>query len=358
MDRRLGAYLLITNRTLEEFKALIPSTAPKGPTSTYDDPFLESFRLERLSSKGLSWNGYLLRLENVETLLEKEYGVQVDKAHYKKLKGTQEVFDFIEPISHKAPMKSPEAAEHDAFHLALVRNLTDRGDGEKLRSYWFLTEDRTLPRAEKTIGDNVFCVPTEVWLETIAPFLSPTTESDVASEVFAKVLGSHLGSFSVETNDRELIRYLMPWTDNSGFDDNQWKLILSNRFIRDHLKSLRQDLDSLDDETRSTEVQELSRAMVQEVMTHNKLQSEKLEQKIDDLSAKVKSREDSLAKQSRAYKIILVAIVGILSLLVDSLIIYYLGLTIIGLGSLGIAIASELAIMFGFPILLGWINSK
>lgn len=201
-------------------------------------------------------------------------------------------------------------------------------------------------------------MPTEVWLETIAPFLSPTTESDVASEVFAKVLGSHLGSFSVETNDRELIRYLMPWTDNSGFDDNQWKLILSNRFIRDHLKSLRQDLDSLDDETRSTEVQELSRAMVQEVMTHNKLQSEKLEQKIDDLSAKVKSREDSLAKQSRAYKIILVAIVGILSLLVDSLIIYYLGLTIIGLGSLGIAIASELAIMFGFPILLGWINSK
>ena len=372
--RGLGVTLIVTDRTIEEYNTMLEVTGKDQNRAPQAEPFWMSFRALVKTNPSLTWEGYKLKMANIGQLLATEFGVKIDRSHYSKLRNDPEVRNLVGPVVTNAlpHMKSLTVAEHDAFHLALVRRLSKGEGGGDSGLYWFLTEDLSLEKVERSLDARMYAVLPGIWLEIISPFLSPVAENKDASEVFVRILNSQLGSFALKVDDRQLVKWLMPWTDGAGFTDNQWALILANNYVQEHLGKVRSNLERMDDSSISQEATALAGLMFEELSIQQKKESEKLGRRIETLSEQIHARDEQLHERDKQllerdeqanrtrkrYRWTFVGVVSALSLVIDSILYTYPSVTTLGQNALVIAVPSEVILILGFPALLAWVNSK
>jgi hypothetical protein len=359
MDERTWATLIVTDRTIEEYMTTLEATGKDPNKDPQDEPFWQSFRKLHNSNASLTWEGFKLKLSNISELLSTEFGVKIDKIHYKELKNSQEVQKLVGPVVTSAlpRLKSDKVAEHDAFHLALVRKLSEGEEGVSSWFYWFLTEDYSLERAEWSLGAKIYAVPPDIWLQIISPFLSPIVDGG-ASEVFVRILNSQLGSFALRVDDRQLVKWLMPWADSAGFTEDQWKRILTNNYVQEHLGRVRSSLPHVETGSVGPDAAALAGVVLKELSNQQKEESEKLNQRIQSLSERLGEKDEQINQAKRHFKLAFVVLASVLSVAIDLILYAYLGLGSSGATALTVAVPCELIFILEFPALLAWINAK
>lgn len=143
-----------------------------------NNPFIRDYANEFARGSVLSWDDYYIKRQRWHEELA-EAGVVIDTEEYEWVLQLPEYETVVEALqlvaeNFKFP-KSLRVAEHDAFHLLLVRELRQRTSrGKASAQFWFLTQDLTLYLgAQKFLNlrrGPPLCVMTDIWLQTLALF--------------------------------------------------------------------------------------------------------------------------------------------------------------------------------------------
>lgn len=189
--------LFVTPRTLEEFNTSLtnaeeflrrhplPTQDPqllRAGASAVEEAIIKSY-WQQYADEKIGLEEFLSFYKNINSYL-KEYGIKISNHLVKTVKSQQDELDkIIEGVKMFAPSKNPFTAEHDAFHILLIRNI--RREKEKTgvldTKQWFLTNDRSLLRYEislerKRKGYSAHCIQPEHLLQILRPLL-PRSEN-------------------------------------------------------------------------------------------------------------------------------------------------------------------------------------
>jgi predicted nucleic acid-binding protein len=255
----LGVRLVVTKRTLQEFRSVLDFANErirklKASTSvliqTADD-FLSSFAKEKMADQTRTWEAYYLEMTRVQTRIKKEWGIEVDNNDYaevRALSGFEKVQEAVSecPKEFGSSRKEMHVAEHDAFHLLLVRTLRTAGQRPLLGpTYWFLTLDRSLLCAEEVVTEvsateripsSIEC---DLWLSLISPVLPQGEAKGSAIEVFKTILMSRFSRTSQKVTPEDLLSLQGEWLQYEFLTADDVESILGEKFVSDYLKLAR-----------------------------------------------------------------------------------------------------------------------
>ena len=204
LTKGLGVELAVTSRTLEEFRHSLerakdqivsrglPSRRYAGVLQHAAREFggvslLEGY-YESYGEFGSAPDDWFRRASQFEPALD-ELGIAIEDEGLDAVLKTEgpRINDYVVLINREAAFRSRRARDdlpmqHDAIHRALIERL--RGEGQRrfgTAQYWFLTEDKVLPRfgqlaLEGEAPPNVpFCISGAAWRQ-IARCFTPRTE--------------------------------------------------------------------------------------------------------------------------------------------------------------------------------------
>jgi len=259
--RRLGCTLCATRKTIEEFRTVLQranrlySSIKASPKhlARVNNVFIRTFGMSQIGRPSLSWKDYIDQFSNMESLLE-DLGMQILEEEHGEitlLPGFAQLAEEVQRcfIKFRRAVKTQEVAEHDAYHLLLVKTLREDEDisGFLGPNTWFLTLDTTLPCTERLIRrDFTFTDPTTpvmigyVWDEIIAPFLVGIVEEEDLLSVFRTFVTSDFTPI-VEGIDADALATLeVDWTEYEWLDIEEIEEILRQNFVLDYITHRRQ----------------------------------------------------------------------------------------------------------------------
>ena len=215
LARDAGLKLLVTNRTFEEYEAVLGSLRRRAYSDTAPLYILrrqrhgldKAFLIQR-SKSFLTIEEFFERYRDLRVVLD-DAEINTSGIQEERLQETERCTLKEHPVTHLAtevmrsfdkPNKNPKAIEHDAFHLALVASRRQRDTWRETRG-WFLTLDNSLARVEQRLSRQTpLSMTVDVWVLTFRQVL-PRVESFEA--FFAAIVTRQLfPSFYI---DREAI---------------------------------------------------------------------------------------------------------------------------------------------------------
>lgn len=261
LSRELGIQLKFTKRTKQEFLGQLRESNDRlrklkitrtDTLSSLDDNFIASYALEKQKNPILKWNDFFYRFRTFEAILRKR-GI----TEYKEALPPFEVYrDGLEgPVtgyvltcwkSLTGGIKHVEVAEHDCYHLLLVRKLREVKPTDTLGpQFWFLTFDSSLLCVDnginKIIGSK-YDLPSSIecwaWMELITPYLAPKVLSELGVEVFSDLMKTQLSLLPARISTKKLIAVQTPKVNFDLFPPEQVKTILSDQFVEEHWNRL------------------------------------------------------------------------------------------------------------------------
>lgn len=253
---KLGCSLYITNRTIEEFNHILNNGIKEYETRmSLDDEetkprniFIRNYEIVKSEDSHISWEEYITNFQNIEDL-GKEFGFNIYERNYdniKELIGYDKTIRIVQQCwnIHRGRIKREDIAEHDAFHLLLVKTLREEEDSSFLGpNTWFLTLDFTLTCVDRFINRTFnFSDVTSasmngyLWDEIISPFLTGIVEEKELVEVFKAFIISDFTPISGGIRSEVLIELDIDWSEFDWLEFEEIEEILSQQFALDYLQ--------------------------------------------------------------------------------------------------------------------------
>ena len=253
---KLGCALYVTERTIEEFNNVLNNAKDlfKGISATpkqisrINDPFIRSYGLIRQSGSSLLWKDYVNQFSDMRSLL-RETGIQVYDEKHEEIGELENYPETIKAIQrcfkiHRNREKKSDVAEHDAFHLLLVKTLRESETPLFFGpDTWFLTLDLTLPCVDRFINrtyrfsDTI--TPTMsgyFWDEMISPFLVGIVEERDLLDIFKTFVISDFTPISEDINAKVLAKLDIDWTEFDWLEIEEIQSILQQQFVLDFVQ--------------------------------------------------------------------------------------------------------------------------
>jgi hypothetical protein len=258
LTRQLNIRMLFTKRTRREFldllrsseisydaraRTLSPSIMSKA-VEIMADPFVKSFWKEAQSGSKDSWDGFLAKMRSFDQQLKSSYEVEEDEQGYDEIQKSVSFDNTTTRVFTAAQMgKNERAAQHDAFHILLVKELRKSQPKDELGpTHWFLTRDCTLQYAE--LEEDPYEIPSSItidaWLTLISPLLSPQVATQDAAEAFSQLLSSQLPQITESVNANDILAMIGPWIDIAGMNTEDIRKLIGDRYVLQCLEQLRQ----------------------------------------------------------------------------------------------------------------------
>lgn len=354
--QNLGAIIVITEKTANEFKASIENSKEKhgsfriNPkfTSLYENAqrpsqFLSTYSQELLKNPKLTMGAFFKRYQEFESIMESKYGITVEETDKEIDLESEEALRLKTQISVHAMYKPPELVNHDAYVILCVHKL--RGNKPDLTGHksWLLTTDHSLARAERDRYGRDFIyasVTPEIWLEIISPFVSPEVTINNRSRAFTKLLSTNFKSHKIPLNN--LSTLLSAFWNTEGIDQKHLEIIIGNDFMKEQLSKIQESVEKgenisleklepmlkkgleLIQDDFDKKLHSIKEEHGQEMNTMQKTIDE-LKDIVNDLDIKNTQAEDKIILTKSSYKFVIFAIIG--SAIID--IALYLGLNTI-----------------------------
>jgi len=314
--RSFGIQLYYTDLTVSEYERVLEvsnTILPKIETplhllGDHTEPFVSSYAEELKQNPDQTWEGYYLRMKRLGGDIENRYAL-------KRFAGDwDEIFekDFFEEVStrvsgcwkiHVGTAKSKAVAQHDAFHLILVREL--RKEEQKTvfgPSTWFASLDHTLLCADKVVDKHYddkipSTMSCDIWIQMMAPFLSEDVRDSSAPEIFSHFISSQFWVARERVNYEDLKIIQGDWLSYSRLNEQDLREVLSEKFVKDYVK-LAKSLLSEDKEIPEEAKEEFERELTVKV-------DNILNRKIDDYQGQLEQKEEELKElEERSKKVI------------------------------------------------------
>jgi len=260
-SKQLRTQLVYTKRTKREFRDQLQQSHQRymqlnmtntDILSSLDDNFIASYALEKKSHPELKWMDFYYRLRTSETILAR-WGI-------KELKGTLAPFEVFDEDVRKhvtayiltcwqgltGRIKNESVAEHDCYHLLLVRKLREDKPSDALGpQFWFLTFDSSLLCVDKgineTIGDE-YELPSSIecwaWMALVAPYIAPEISNEASVKLLSDLMRSQLSLLPARISTKKLIAVQTPKVNYDLFSVEQVKAILSDELVEEYWNRL------------------------------------------------------------------------------------------------------------------------
>jgi len=290
----LGVKSFVTSKTIAEFKKVLERSneryallnVPARILKVINDEFISSYAFELDSDQSLTWQKYYERMVNIDAILTQQYGIEVKDVKDIEIVDSETYEKVITEVSRvweeaRQNKKERDVAEHDAFHLLLIKKLRDEDNIKSVLgpNYWFLTRDSTLFFVNSFINSlGLFknqissSIKESYWLDFITPFLNFRTRNKDAYSVFADLLRSEFTTIPKGISPKILTEIQGEWTKYEWLSTNDIEEILKDTVMQT-LVSKFAKLDPEDEETKT---------VIKEMRQHfDTLLSQKFNQKMD-----------------------------------------------------------------------------
>jgi len=261
LSKELGIQFKFTRRTKQEFLDELNLSdnlfkelkiTRTDTLLSLDDDFIASYALEKQKNPILKWNDFFYKLRTFEAILSK-WGIT---EHKEALPPFEVYEDGLEgPVtgyiltcwkSLTGGIKHEDVAEHDCYHLLLVRKLREAKPIDVLGpEFWFLTFDSSLLCVDKGINEIIgskYDLPSSVecwaWMELITPYLAPKVSSKIGVEFFSDLMKTQLSLLPARISTKKLIEIQTPKVNFDLFSPKQVEAILSDQFVAEHWNRL------------------------------------------------------------------------------------------------------------------------
>jgi predicted nucleic acid-binding protein len=396
MSQSMGIKLVYSERTLQEYRDVLERSKAAYQQLKISERFLElvdnefiaAFGLEKKANRTQSWEGFYYRLKHPQKLLEREFGVGLyDKKHKEIIENPlfEEIAKTVSECYQKirGRGKEKDVAEHDAYHLLLMRELRTKESTSLFGpKHWFVTLDQTLYCVDDTINEkmnytdktpsNVTC---DIWIETVSPFLTLGVQNKKAVRLFAEILSSHFAVIPFHINTKDLMEIQGDWVNYKWLETKDLVEVLNDKFVRQAINQLSQarekgeateEFASKLGEKVKVKLDSILEAKIKDLEGRvQQLESveedkEKLKQRLQQVEASLTNKERRLEKEERFRRSmrIVAGILGtaliILNIICGAIfvvsgtsplgvytVVYMLGLSIIGGILILIAVAYE-----------------
>ena len=262
LSKQVGARMLVTERTLNEYAKVFDDSnnvmrgfRPNTPIrflEAVDDEFIASFATEKQSHPHETWEGYSLRMHQVKSILKNNYGISLladdrpgilEQPYFPEI--TAKVSDCFKKTRGKA--KKTAVAEHDAYHMILVRELSKENSPTMVGpSHWFISHDQTLAYVEPLLrtklgdGKEISAMVSDIWLQMIEPFLSRDVREKQAVEAFVDMLRSQFANVPFRIKTSMLTELQGDWLNYEWLETGDIERILGEKFVSDYLAKIRE----------------------------------------------------------------------------------------------------------------------
>ena len=253
--RQLGCSIYVTKRTLEEFNVLLGSTkktleranATPWQLSKATNVLIRRYGKTLLSGKSVSPAEYLSQFSDMEDLLN-GIGIKLFDEEHMEIKELPEYDELIKEVQKcfarlRGRTKTIDVAEHDAYHLLLVKTLRESDTFSILGpNKWFLTYDLTLPSVDSFIRKKynfsehtIATMIVDIWNEIISPFLIGIVAQKDLVEVLKSFVSSEFTPISAGIEVETLARLEIDWTEYDWLGIEEIQEITSQRFVLDYI---------------------------------------------------------------------------------------------------------------------------
>jgi predicted nucleic acid-binding protein len=261
MSQNLGIKILYSERTLKEYRDVLERSnvaykqlrVSERFLESVDNEFIAAFGLEKKANPNQTWDSYYYRLKHPEKLLEREYGV----GFYDERHGEIEKISSFEEIAKKVSEcyklirgreKEKDIAEHDAYHLLLMRELRVKESRSMFGpKHWFVTLDQTLYCVDETINEKMSysdkipsSVPCDIWIESISPFMTWNVENKKAVKLFAEILSSQFTVIPFHISTKDLTEIQGDWINYKWLETKDLAKVLNDKFVKQAVNRLKQ----------------------------------------------------------------------------------------------------------------------
>lgn len=260
--KKLGPRLLITSKTVQELEQNIENNKEKYRNlkikskfvSAFDNvgeenSFLTTYVNAIKEDSDVTIDSFALKYENFTKILEHEFGVQIESDYIESLEEDPNAEKLRSHIITRAIWKVSAVVTHDVYNVLRVHKLRKKGTSDEIGpKSWLLTTDKTLLSAElDTFGENIIpaCISTDLWLQLISPFISPTVALKDTSAVFTKLLSSAFKSH--KTKPEDISTLLQVFVNDDRFSLEDFKMMIGDKFIQEHLYKVKQKIEKGED---------------------------------------------------------------------------------------------------------------
>lgn len=351
LSRHLGINLVFTKMTKQEWLSVleksnedfqtIRSTRP-SLLKELGDYFIQSHLKENAVNPTLTWEGFYMRMRQIESLAaeksvkfwyKKEY--DLDKLPNKEL---------FEPVSGrtyycakiKQNLKSKDVCAHDSYHLLLVRKLRNENPPDMLGpACWFLTYDTSLLCVDEGINQFIkspFDPPSsfvaDMWISVIAPFLGPEVSESRLAETLANLMKTHFATMPAGFSASKIVEILGHWLPYKSLSDEDIEAILGDALVINYYNELKEA--RIKDPRRVRELEEKLREKVDSEVYgifDERLADATLEREKAEKLALARERELLVEKREKKFILRFCAIIGGISAFLGLIFLAYSNLT-------------------------------
>lgn len=303
--KNLGLRLLITPKTVQELEKNIENNKAKYQNlkikskfvSAFDDvgeenSFLTTYANAIKEDSGTTMDGFALKYENFAKILEHEFGIQIESDYIESLEEHPKAEELRSHITTRAIWKVPPVVTHDMYNILRVHKLRKKGTSDEIGpKSWLLTSDRTLLGAElDTFGENIIpaSITTDLWLQLISPFISPTVAIKDTSTIFTKLLSSAFKSH--KTNPDDISTLLQAFVNDDRFSLEDFKMMIGDKFVQEHLHKVKQKIEKGED----VESEDYKPIMDRRIELKDEQHGKKLEEITKEHSKEIKGLKNEL----------------------------------------------------------------
>ena len=320
LTSELGMSIVFSKRTKQEFDNYIHDAKrdlglePRVPRGRFEkirndleDGILKGYLLRKQKQPTLTFAGYADRFEEIEAILRNRYSAVYDGKDYEDIANNSDMPKLKEIVTEEGMRfylyKSDVVAEHDAFHILLIRELRENDKGDFLGpKYYFLTHDRSLYFVEKRFEESEV-IPSSIfldnWVQLISPLLAPE-QTKTAKDTYADLFASRLPMLSKTIDEKIFLAFQGDWVDDEDLTPQDIARVIGNKYVRNLREELEQEKKQLTDEERDL----IIRPLVEELKTQKKEGQEfnikitSLDQKVSTLQGEVSALESTVVLQN------------------------------------------------------------
>jgi len=261
LTRIVGAQLMVSKRTTDEYLDVLEDANRIFENwkhkkdirflKSFDNEFIQSFVVEYETNPSQTWKGYYYRMKQLKSVLKKLkislYSKILDEVmKHPSFKDVSGQVSTCYQMFRGRP-KTVKVAEHDAYHLLLMKELRK---GEKPSflgpNYWFATGDATLYCVDDYINTNLEyedkCPSStlgDVWVSAISPFLPLSVREERALDVFMGLLSSQFAIIPFEIHAEDLLEIQGDWIKYDWLDTEDIERILKEEWVQRYIRKAR-----------------------------------------------------------------------------------------------------------------------
>ena len=252
--QKLGITLRFTQRTYQEYMDQLNQSEERfkklhvkklAVLAALDDDFIADYAMEGQKGSHTEWLDFARKRRLLKNTLT-QWKIQ----EYSSIEADLDVASadpkgiVTDSVIYCAALtrniKNTTVAQHDAYHLLLVRKIREKDTSQSILGpkYWFLTLDRSLLCVDKTINETLnrprdMPSSIECWafIETALPFVSGTIPGDTSHEAFSQLMKTEFRLLPARINTKRSIDIQTPKVDFDKYTVEEVRAIVDDEYV-------------------------------------------------------------------------------------------------------------------------------